>query len=145
MLNKILKMLEDRGLQQRDLTDALGMSQQLFTDWKAGRSASYKKYLPQIAAFFGVTVDYLLSDAMEEPEKGAPPAQQLSEDEQKLLDTYRSLGEDDRYIALANLIQYARAVSGEKENPIRVPDGDVDGGGVLPPSGGMVGSGVKRS
>lgn len=36
------------------------MTKNTFTNWKAGRSESWKKYLPQIAEFLNVTVDELL-------------------------------------------------------------------------------------
>jgi len=140
MLERILELLFEQKRSQRELAEFLGVNQQTITDWKSGKTRTYERMMPEIAEFFGISTELLIS---REPSLAA--LNQLSEDEQKLLDTYRSLEEDDRYIALANLIQYARAVSGEKENPIRVPDGDVDGDGVLPPSGGMVGSGVKRS
>ncbi|MBP3572785.1 MAG: hypothetical protein J6M42_12605 [Clostridia bacterium] len=36
------------------------MKQQAFTNWKNNDNDSYMKYLPQIAEFFGVSVDQLL-------------------------------------------------------------------------------------
>ena len=38
----------------------LGLSKNVFTEWKSGRATSYMKHLPKIAEFFGVSVDYLL-------------------------------------------------------------------------------------
>ena len=60
VLNKILDLLKQNKKKQKDLTDFLGVSHNVFTEWKAGRNSSYKRHLPKIAEFFGVSVDYLL-------------------------------------------------------------------------------------
>ena len=65
ILDNISRILDEKKLKQKDLTDYLGISKNCFTDWKNGKSASYKKYLPQIAEFLGVSVDYLIGN--EEP------------------------------------------------------------------------------
>lgn len=62
ILNKISELLKKQNLKQRDLTDYLGLSKNAFTNWKGGFSQSYQKYLPQIAEFLGVGVDYLISN-----------------------------------------------------------------------------------
>ena len=59
-LNKIIQILKERKIKQIELTNYLGVSKNIFTDWKSGRNASYIKHLPKIADFFGVSVDYLL-------------------------------------------------------------------------------------
>ncbi len=60
VLHKIITLLKEKGVKQKDLTDYLLVSHNVFTEWKAGRNTSYMKYLPKIAEFFGVSVDYLL-------------------------------------------------------------------------------------
>ena len=47
-------------MQQKDLSDYLGLSKNTMTGWKNGNNKSYMKYLPEIAEFFGVSADYLL-------------------------------------------------------------------------------------
>lgn len=59
-LNKILELLDKQGKQQKDLAEFLGINKNNITDWKSGKSRSYTKYLPQIATFLGVSVDYLV-------------------------------------------------------------------------------------
>lgn len=59
-IDTILVILKRKNLKQKDLTDYLGISKNAFTDWKSGRIESWKKYLPQIAEFLGVSVDELL-------------------------------------------------------------------------------------
>ena len=45
---------------QKDLCDYLGLKQQAYSDWKSGKSESYKKYLNNIAEFLDVPINYLL-------------------------------------------------------------------------------------
>lgn len=85
-INTICDLLEKQNKKQKDLTDYLGISKNAFTDWKAGRINSYNKHLPQIAAFFDVSVDYLLGKSEEMELLNA-----LSKDEQHLLNLFRDM------------------------------------------------------
>ena len=60
VLNNILLVLKTKGIRQKDLSDHLGLSKNTMTGWKNGNNTSYKKYLPEIAEFLGVSTDYLL-------------------------------------------------------------------------------------
>ena len=60
VLNKVLRLLKENKIKQKELTDYLCVSHNVFTEWKAGRNSSYRKHLPKIAEFFDVSVDYLL-------------------------------------------------------------------------------------
>ena len=60
VLHRIISLLKQNGKKQKELTNFLSVSHNVFTEWKAGRNSSYMKHLPKIAEFFGVSVDYLL-------------------------------------------------------------------------------------
>ena len=60
VLTRILMLLNENHIQQKELSDYLGLSKNTMTGWKNGNNTSYMKYLPQIAEFFNVSVDYLL-------------------------------------------------------------------------------------
>ena len=60
ILTKILDEMKKGKISQKEITSSLGLSQKAFSEWEAGRTKSYMKYLPQIAAVLGVSVDYLL-------------------------------------------------------------------------------------
>ena len=49
----------------------LNLKKSTFSNWKKGVNKSYLKYIPNIAEYFGVTVDYLLGkeDTKKEPAK----------------------------------------------------------------------------
>ncbi len=63
ILTKISMLLKEQGKTQKALCAHLGLKQQAYTNWKNNNNDSYMKYLPQIAEFFGVTIDYLLGNA----------------------------------------------------------------------------------
>lgn len=73
ILSRLIELIGDKHGANKELADFLGIQGNNITNWKAGRSDAYKKYLPQIAAYYGVSLDWLsgLSD-----EKGIknPPA-----------------------------------------------------------------------
>ena len=60
VLDKIILLLKENKKKQSELTDYLGISKNAVTNWKIGDNSSYRKYLPQIAEFLNVSVDYLL-------------------------------------------------------------------------------------
>lgn len=67
-LDKITHLLNVQGKKQKELTDYIGVSKGTFTDWKSGKTVSYNRYLPKIAEFFDVSVDYLVGKD-ENPQK----------------------------------------------------------------------------
>ena len=73
-LDIIKQLLKKQKKTQLELCQYIGVSKQAFTEWNGGRNTSYKKYLPQIADFFGVSVDYLLGkeDKKEKSPSGIP-------------------------------------------------------------------------
>ena len=79
-LDIIKQLLKEQKKTQQELCQYIGVSKQAFTEWNGGRNTSYKKYLPQIAEFFGVSVDYLLG-------KQEKPSAESEELIRKLLNT----------------------------------------------------------
>lgn len=60
ILDRIDKELKEQNKTQKMLCEHIGIKQQAYTNWKGGFSKSYNKYLPEIAEYLGVSVDYLL-------------------------------------------------------------------------------------
>lgn len=71
-LEKILNELARTSHTQKELCEYLGIGKQAFSDWKTHKSTSYMKYLPQIADFFGVSVDYLAGKTEARAQYDAP-------------------------------------------------------------------------
>ena len=55
ILDRICELLGNS--EQQRLTEFLGLKKTAFSDWKSGKSNSYRKYLIEIADFFNVSLD----------------------------------------------------------------------------------------
>lgn len=86
ILDRIIDLLGTAD--QKQLTDYLGLKKTAFTDWKSGKSNSYRKYLVEIADYFKVSLDYLVY--------GKENTNTLSDDAKELLAYYNSLSDIDR-------------------------------------------------
>lgn len=62
ILDKIIYLLGLQGRRQNELTDHIGVGKSIFSAWKSGKSYSFKKYLPEIADFFSISVDELVGE-----------------------------------------------------------------------------------
>jgi len=55
-LRNILYLLWDNDVTELDFCLAIGINKSAVTDWKNGKTSSYKKYLPEIAGYFKTSV-----------------------------------------------------------------------------------------
>lgn len=90
-LERIIELMKQNQCENRDLALHLNLNRQVVTDWKAHRSRSYNKYLPQIAEFFGVSVEYLLGNESfaKQVDAGEESGWKLTEHERNVLQAYR--------------------------------------------------------
>lgn len=89
--DRILPLFRSAGIPDAELERNIGIKPKKINDWNAGRTKSYEKYIPQIAKYFNVSIDYLLGYSNDPSPPGAeekPPAQsgELSEKERIVLD-----------------------------------------------------------
>lgn len=96
IMNQINRLCVDRGLSLRQLGQVVGISTGTFTGWSRGAKPS-NATLKKIADYFGVTVEWLLSDA---PLPGSFEGKQHSEEylplsahEKMFVDLWRTLDE----------------------------------------------------
>ncbi len=106
ILDRILMLLGNR--EQRELTNFLGLKSVAFSEWKSGKSKSYKKYLIEIADFFNISLDYLVYGK----EKGCSTFK-LTDEEQELLEYFNKLSDKSK----GKIIERA-AVLAELEMPV---------------------------
>ena len=78
-------LLKKQNKTQKELCEYLGLSKQTFTEWKAGRTNSYMKYLLEIGDYFNVSTDYLLGKTDKKKEQTAE-MQSDNEDINKLIE-----------------------------------------------------------
>lgn len=130
ILDRINKLLGQR--EQQDLTNYLGLKKSAYTSWKSGNSKSYRKYLIEIAEFFNVSIDYLVNG---EEEKNSS-SEQLSEEEQKILEYFKKLSPEKREQLIGIIEEFAETSAKQKSAPpvitrivrIRLPIADFAAG-----------------
>lgn len=60
IVNRFRELRNSRKLSQKDLAQALKISQQTVASWECGRTEPSNEYLKSIADYFNVSADYLL-------------------------------------------------------------------------------------
>ncbi len=55
------ELLKKKGVRPADVSRATGIQPSTFSDWKSGKSRPKQEKMVKIAAYFNVTVDYLLN------------------------------------------------------------------------------------
>lgn len=113
MLERIKELIGDKHGATKELADAIGVSGNLISDWKAGRAKSYPRYASKIAAHYGVSLDWLcgISDEKEQ-KKDAPQLSEASEeyDWEELKRIYFELAPERKRV----LLDAARGLSQRK-------------------------------
>ncbi len=57
---RMKELRREKGLKQKDVAEALGVSPKAFTHYETGRRKPNYELLAKVAGFYGVTADYLL-------------------------------------------------------------------------------------
>ena len=57
----IKELRSDKGISQETLADVCGVSMQAVSKWENGQSCPDITFLPLLAEYFGVSIDYLLT------------------------------------------------------------------------------------
>lgn len=82
MHERVLSLIGTKRGSGQELVKALGLSKNTVTEWKSGRSKSYTKYAPQIAAYYGVSLDWLSGATDDKEQKNIPT---LGESEESVI------------------------------------------------------------
>ena len=103
LYERLDSLCKERGIKGGRMCTDLGLSKSLMTDLKMGRKTGVSAMTAQkIAAYFGVSVGYLLG---EEDKKNKPVENDgLSESQQAIMDVVKSLP-DDKAQKLFRLMQ----------------------------------------
>lgn len=88
---RIFELLDEKKIGQKALASALEVSEDIISDWRRGKSKSYRKYVSQIAQALGTTSEYLL-----EGKESSPPPEG-----DELFEKFRELTPEEREAALA--------------------------------------------
>ncbi len=94
-VQRIIALLDARGMGGRQYLEAMGLNRSALTDWKNGKSKPTAETIRRTAELLGVTADYLmgLSDIPEPPrEDSLPPLYfKLAKDARQLELTERDI------------------------------------------------------
>lgn len=103
---RVLRRRKDIGMTQRDLGKALGISHATISLWESDNTAPSGKNLHALAKILQCTPTWILfGDEDQTPSEPVPVEMQnqLSADEQEMLDLYRSLPESEQQSQIQNL------------------------------------------
>ncbi len=125
-MSVILNLMEQRKTAQKELCSYLGIGEPKFSDWKNGKIKSYNKYLPQIAAFFNVSVDYLVNDGnytdnMTASKKIPKFGKIRCGNPEQIFENFEEFFEPDKDIAA----DYCLVAKGDSMINARIFDGDI--------------------
>lgn len=111
---RIRPLFDHSGLQDKELEALLNLPRGVIYKWGTGKYKSYQKYVPQIAAYFHVSTDYLLGNT-DDPtpvgQKEKPPAQggELSPLKQEAWGVIQNMDDE----TLKKFIKAAKVMLGE--------------------------------
>ena len=94
IVKRITEELIRQGKTQKALTEYIGGTQGMYSDWKSGRVKSYERYIGKIAEFLNVSEEYLLLGHNNDP------------DEMKLIEIYRTLDAEQK----KKILEYASEI-----------------------------------
>lgn len=104
ILNRVLTLIDDQGLNDKDVEQALGLARSTIYKWKSGANESYTHFVPQFAEYFNVSEAYLRGDT-DDPDPTKVTAV-LNNAQLALLADYDALDEAGR----ADLLALAKAL-----------------------------------
>ena len=81
---KLLELRRQEGLSQEQLADRLGVTRQSVSKWEGGAAVPELGKLVALSDLFSVSVDYLVKDRLEEPERPAEPPASTEKLEQQM-------------------------------------------------------------
>ena len=97
---KLLELRRREGLSQEQLADRLGVTRQSVSKWESGAAAPELTKLVALSDLFSVSVDYLVKDRLEEPERPAeatpPSTARLEEQVEEISSYFRGYAYDSK-------------------------------------------------
>ena len=103
IIDRIVETLDEKRLMAVDLCRTLKISTSTFSTWKIRHNDPPASYMPTIARFLGVSLDYLLTGV------DPPKARDLSTQETDLLDLFAALPVEKRYEFIGEIKGFLKA------------------------------------
>ena len=83
---KLTLLRKKEGLSQEQLADRLGVTRQSVSKWESGTAVPELVKMISLSEMFGVSVDYLIKDYMEEPDSAEESSTDTARLEKKVDD-----------------------------------------------------------
>lgn len=103
IIERIYETLDKTGKKAVDLVNLLGISTSTMSTWKARKNDPPAKYMPAIAKFLGVSLDYLMTGVE------APVRKNTNQTEDELLELFRELPVNKQYEFMGELKGFLKA------------------------------------
>lgn len=114
-LNEKIKDLRvEKNLTVEDLAKAINYSKTVVYYWERGLRRPNASALTVLANYFNVSVDYLIGNEESFPTVRGERAENLSEEEQKLLTFYRAIGKEAKMAIFTTAESFFNALPTEK-------------------------------
>lgn len=101
-VDRIFELLDETNMEQQVFAANVGVSEDTASNWRRRKSASYSKYIPQIAEILNTTSEYLLTGHGPK-HRNVPESDTLSEEETAIISAYRQTDERNRQIVRLTL------------------------------------------
>ena len=108
VLDNINKLLIKNGITGSKMCGDIGLSSGVYSQWKSGHSSPSKKTLHNIAEYFGITYDDLISGNLEKEKTPAQTSESLSGLDQELIRVILSLSDAEKASLYAFLSTHKR-------------------------------------
>ena len=96
MYQNFARLLRERGVTPYRVHKETGVAQSTLSDWKNGKSVPSVENLKRIAAYFGVTIDYLADVEWEPAEAREPEALTFDDFTYAMYDESRGLNAENK-------------------------------------------------
>lgn len=114
--NRIRPLFTNSGLQDKEIEELFDLPRGVIYKWGTGKYKSYRKYIPQISAYFHVSADYLLGntdDPTPAGQKEKPTREgELNEKTKRLL----AIAADGTPEEIDKIIGYAAFLRSQRDN-----------------------------
>ena len=101
-VERILEAISSLGIDQKSFAQMIGVRPQAITDWKNGKTVSYKRHIEKIAEALGTTTEYLLTGKKE------PAGQQADGKQEEFIQLYQQLTPQEQAFFLSQLRGYVK-------------------------------------
>ncbi len=101
ILNRVLTLIEQKQMQDKDLYSNLNISASTFSSWKSRKTDPPAKYIVPMAKILGVPTHYLLTGE-DEKDIEVTPWISLTNEETHLLQAFNTLNEKNKWRLIGN-------------------------------------------